>query len=241
MLGQSADEQLLALTVEADAVVVSAALPTGVEAADASIRIADVDGDGSVDITVFGVDPELAFLPSLQVLRGVGSEFMAGPLHPIPATLVAYGNAPSIFVEGTDLNGEAEVLIVTVDDGEVSVVHTERASDGDPKVWFESFGEPAKRDSWSSAFFDDVDGDGRRDLLLTAGSARQAWILCGDPGGFRAEQISEPMPTAIRAVQDVDGDGIAELLAVGRREAYRARRSPRSSWTRRSVVGPKST
>jgi len=166
---------------------------------------ADLDGDGDLDVlSASSVDDKVAWYENLD---GAGS---FGPQHVL--TLSAR-EASSVFAGDLDGDGDLDALAAARLDDAVLWFENEGAGIFGPKRVI-----AATVDGASSVFTGDVDGDGDLDVLATANVDDEiVWFDNLDGAGdFAAKRkVTDLLDgTPIAVVEDLDRDGILDLVAV---------------------------
>jgi Tfp pilus assembly protein PilF len=162
---------------------------------------ADLDGEGV---------PDAALLDDRGVLRVFvnlrGSQFRE---RPVPTSF------PRVAaIAATDVSGDGIVdLLGIASDG---TLH--RLSQPAGSAQFET-ARVARADPPSGLtvgngrlFFADLDNNGAADAVISTSAASRV-LLAGSGGSFQA--VGGPLPGAISAAADLDGDGVLELIAGG--------------------------
>ena len=204
-----------------------------------SIRAADVDGDGDVDLVAtwarkgWVVWYENPGKPRSRPWKRHLIDAAARPIHGQPV----------------DLDGDGDIdVVMSLGMGAGKV-----PSDIEPVpqqiVWYENVGRPGRGVSWKkhvlASPFDqafeavaaDLDGDGLLDVIATGwGSAGQlAWLRNpGKAGGAWAlHRLKSEWPNAVQVIAaDLDGDGRKDVVAVAEDGVHELR------WWRNQGVGP---
>jgi hypothetical protein len=182
------------------------ALPTYYD----NVFLGDVAGDSRPDLLIPTYDnASRLYVLALFVNQGDGS--FANP------TMVnlGYGDV-RYFVGIADLDGDGDndlVVLQTLVQGHRAVVYRNLGS-ATFAVW-DTYDDPDPSHSWYSAVSLDVDGDGRRDVVL-AGPAEATVLRQKANGTFTA--VSSALPTEATEVRvgDLDGDGTTELVVHAR-------------------------
>jgi LPXTG-motif cell wall-anchored protein len=185
--------------------------PFAVSGQPYALVVADLNGDGNVDIATVDFGP-----PGVSVLLGNGA-----------GAFSAAGNSP--FAAGTDLeglaaadvngDGKADLVATSPYADEVSVF----LNDGDPDPSFTASGPPFPAGSGarsSDVTIGDVNGDGNPDLVTANDYTGDISVLLGDGAAQPTFTASAaPIPTggdSPRAVAlgDVDADGHLDAVTV---------------------------
>jgi len=176
--------------------------PRAVEERVSSVVLADLDGVGRLDLAFVGDSDKLTL-----VRRGEGEEERT-----VRVAVDERSPAPDALQAG-DLDGDGrdELLLATKTDVVVLSWREDRLEERArvPHVSPDPDG------------FDlvDVDGDGRLDLLFVERDSEEPLRLRRGRGGldFGPEQRTTLAPVRAGATADLDGDGAAEVVVIGRR------------------------
>ena len=152
----------------------------------------DIDGDGDIDIAVFG-------LGSLDIALNDGDGTFS--------TIINSASTGYISGELADFNGDGQLDIIGT--STVSVVY--RVGNGDG-----TFGAVASVGVERAVEVGDVNGDGALDFTSTDPSAGEVKVYLNDGSGNFTEHstytgLSDPRSTQIF---DANGDGVADLLVT---------------------------
>lgn len=171
-----------------------------------SAVVADLDGDGQLDLAVANRDSN-----DVSVLIGRGDGRFAAPVS------YATGLAPRSIV-AADLNGDGKLDLVTANaaSGDLSVFVGQGAG---------QFGTPTSYETPPGALsvaVGDLNGDGKPDLAiatLDAGNSRVSTLINrGDGSFFKATRYLVTGTLSSLAMADLDGDGKMDL-AVSRSDS----------------------
>jgi hypothetical protein len=181
-----------------------ATLPSGPSPAE--IAAADFDRDGRIDLAIANHS-----VPLVTVLLGDGK----GGFRPAPGSPLTVRSKPHPHtIAASDVNGDGLLDLVIDSWGENRLTWLA----GDGKGGFAAPGVPieAGRKSYRNLRVADLDGDGRKDIVVPNLAERGVTILTGDGrGGFRGAERppipAGPAPFSV-AVADVDGDGKPDIL-----------------------------
>ena|SRR5271157_189108 len=190
-----------------------------------SVAVADVNGDGKLDLVVGNFFGRVGNRSTVGVLLGNGD----GTFQ--TATIYDSGGNQLNSIAVADLNGDGKLDVVTgncVRAGSLACGYRGAAAEGvvgvllgngdgtfQPVVTYDSRGQSA-----SSVAIADVDGDGKRDLVVTnlncKGCDGSIGVLLGNGDGTFQQAISYATghwPTFV-AVGDVNADGRPDLLVA---------------------------
>ncbi|MFB6273688.1 MAG: FG-GAP-like repeat-containing protein [Salinibacter sp.] len=193
---------------ESNLVMRAAAGLTGVS--NSSTSIADVDGDGNLDLLITGFGANFNPTATLYLGDGQGGFTEAG------AGLTGVSNSSTSIA---DVDGDQNKdLLITGEDANGNETSTLYLGDG--QGGFTEAGAGLTGVSEGSTSIVDVDGDGNKDLLITgfdANGNRTATLYLGDgQGGFtEAGAGLTGVSSSSTSIADVDGDGNQDLLITG--------------------------
>jgi len=157
----------------------------------------DFNGDGRLDLGAV-VDNSG---PLLLVFLGSESGLSTTSLSPaVPAGTGRLATG--------DVNGDGLAELVVANGNSQAFVVLEGTEAGTIVTPLVSFGISA-----SDAAIDDLNGDGRDDVVL-AGGAQISVLLQGSDGVFRRSDITPGASISLVEIGDVNGDGRADLVAV---------------------------
>lgn len=169
-------------------------------------RVADIDGDGIVDIAA-------AFASSVEYFR---SSPAIGLMH----STVAMASAPIVDIELGDFNGDSLVdLAVLTTAGLEMRFH---GGGVDPYPSGPSLTLPAPGSPGDRLLKLDVNRDGRDDILVVSGSA-VGWA-CFEQSGITTGLIPHDVNPVMPATGDIDLDGQIDIVLFGMTE-YRILRN----------------
>lgn len=177
------------------------ASPFAVGAAPYPLALADIDGDGHVDIAAPNV-----LAGTVTVLLGDGK----GRFGPAPRSPFAVAARP-YYVSLGDLNEDKRLdLVATHDDISLTTVMLNEGNGGFRPVPGSPFNLGRRA---FAAFFSDMDGDHKMDLVAATNDS--VTVLLGDGRGRLTPAPGSPFPTGRGtwrlAVGDVNGDGRADI------------------------------
>lgn len=180
-----------------------------------SLVVADLDGDGRVDVVV---NPAAA--GEVWVFRNVsgpGDLRFEAPLGLPNGAVGTAGLSTDVAVGDFDRDGRVDLAVVNASDGRVAVYRntsTSGAVSFAGKVEFEVAQDPRR------VAVGDLDGDGRPDLVVGHGAPAGLSLLrnTGAPGtvAFEAGGVHLPLTAALAelAVADLDRDGKPDVVAA---------------------------
>jgi hypothetical protein len=172
------------------------------------VAIADLDGDGHLDLAIANFFDNLANPPggAVTVLRADGKGGFAPPVR------YPFGDGLS-SIAALDIDGDGKVDLVGVSSNQGTV--STAVNDGSGGF----VAGPSYMMGWSAAYVltTDLNGDGHADLAVeTGGAGYVAVALASASGPWRtALTISESSYGAAVGVGDIDGDGIADVVTTG--------------------------
>jgi len=183
-------------------------LPTGICASlRCAITVADVTGDGNVDIILGG---SVQTTPEIAVLIGNGDGTFQPP---ILTTFSQSNNLYALLRDGIgvgDLNGDGAADLV-VPDSANDLIYV-LLGDNTGKFTLSSTITNGTRDS---LYLEDINGDGKLDIVATDLLGAGAEVLLGNGDGtFQPPVRYTTAPgTGAMLLTDVDGDGHPDLVA----------------------------
>jgi serine/threonine protein kinase len=163
-----------------------------------SIAVADMDGDGDLDVLLGNSGS-----PSLVLLNAGDGTF------PISVELSG-SSAPTSSIVAADVDGDGDLDVLLGNSGSPSLVLL-NAGDSTFPISVELPGGSAPTSSIAAA---DVDGDGDLDVLLGNHNTPSRVLLNAGDGSFPTsiELPGGSAPTSSIAAADVDGDGVLDVL-----------------------------
>jgi hypothetical protein len=178
-------------------------VPVEVPFTPLSVALAKVDEDDFVDLVVLGL-PQGSSNSVVAILLGSGDGFFADPQ---PVDTGAASNSMAVV----DLDGDADVDVVTGNEGSVSVL----LGTGDGA--FAAPVRPAVNGGAAAVTAADIDADGAVDVAYADPSGNAASILWGlGDGRLAAEEVEAVdgmVPLQILTAR-LDGDAAPDLLTV---------------------------
>ncbi|MGE7417525.1 FG-GAP-like repeat-containing protein [Methylobacterium tarhaniae] len=171
----------------------------GTSSGSQSVSLADVNGDGKLDLVTANSDPSTA-----SVLLGNGDGTFKAK------TDFGTGSSP-YSVALADLNGDGKLDLVTTnnDSGSASVLLGNGDGTFQAKADFGTGGSPI------AVTLADVDGDGKRDIV-TANYGNSVSVLLGNGDGTFKPKADATTGSGSRsaALADLDGDGKLDIVTA---------------------------
>ncbi len=178
----------------------SAGVAPSVGAGPVDLALADLDGDGALDVVTADRDDE-----TLTVLPGQGDG------HFGTAVTVDLGSAPgAVSVGDVDGDGVPDLAVSLPDEGAVVVLA------GDGSLGFTEAVRLDTDDAAGRVQLVDLDGDGALDLLASIRDAGEVQVWLGDgEGGFDAtDAVGTSVYPGGFSLGDLDGDGVLDLAVA---------------------------
>ncbi len=190
------------------------------------LKLTDMDGDGRADLVRIGIN-------------GVGVSFLADDdtYATEPDWSISWPSTKSAW-DIADIDGDGADDVVVLDSGARVLVFRPVSGSDEAEVWLADAGGFLPRGIRRMRFVRDVDGDGRRDVIIP-GSGRFL-IHRGTEGGLDPQPLSVVYEAEIElkvgdpesldgrfgqeigiplfSIEDVDGDGRTDLLAESKQE-----------------------
>jgi hypothetical protein len=179
-----------------------------VSAAPVGLALADIDGDGDLDLLTssIGAAP-LGSYVSVRLNDGTG---LFTP--PAGGGLVLVGDyAASIALGDVDGDGDLDLLTTSGGRSQVSVRFNDGAGTFTPGAF-----DPAVGGTVFNLALGDIDGDGDLDFVTTAGSSNSVFLSINDGAGTFSGRSGPAVGTnpADVALADVDGDGDLDIVTT---------------------------
>ena len=199
-----------------------------------SVFVADVDGDGDLDVLSASAYVFDTLVSWYENEAGDGTSWT-------PRTIATDANtAVSVFAADVDGDGDLDAVSTALQFDEV-VWHENELGDG---TSWTSHTITTASDSPRSVFAADVDGDGDLDLLVASGyDDKIAWYenLGGDGASWIPSTISTAADGAVSVfAADVDGDGDLDALSASSSDNaiawYENESGNGTSWTARTIA-----
>ena len=176
-----------------------------------SISFADVDGDGDQDLVITG-------LGSTSPIAVLYTNDGAGNFTDAAAGLTGVRGSSSSFAD-IDRDGDQD-LVITGEDSGTNKIATLYINDGDGNFTEDAAAGLTGVDG-SSSCFDDVDGDGDQDLLITGSDSTNRPTIAlysndGEGNYFKWFVDMEGTSSGSSSFADVDGDGDQDIVVTGR-------------------------
>ena len=182
-----------------------------------AIAFSDVNGDGTNDVIITGLNDDLEIITKLYVNNGTGNftQWMITPFIGVWSSSVAF----------SDVNGDGaeDVLIAGLADFEG--VNTKLYINNGFGNFTEMEDTPFDNVIDGSIDFADVDGDGSQDVLITGWNDNGdniSKLYTNDGAGNFTELADTPfdgVADSSAAFSDVDGDGKMDVLITGENES----------------------
>jgi hypothetical protein len=175
--------------------------PSNVYVNATSIKVADLNGDGRLDVVV-----------TLVAEIGVLLQNAAGGLDPIQTYAAVSPGTEEMLAVG-DLNGDGLADVAAVQ------WHTT-----DVNVWYQTaqgtlssaLSLPCPHDGWDHVAIGDLNSDGRADILVTSEQTSNASVLLQQPGGFAPFELVQLGRTGNGiAIGDLNDDCRSDIAFAG--------------------------
>jgi hypothetical protein len=189
----------------------------------ASVATGDLDGDGRPDLAI--AEPPCPWQPAVPgrvaIHRGLASGYFAA--EPVWTTLdwqnpPRGGHAMVVSTGDVDADGHADLMVGSRAGVQVFAGIADAGAPLPPPV----FRAPGTG-TFGPALLDDVDGDGRADLVNVKGGTATVWLSAPGPQPFTAARTNAGAIGLVRT-RDGDGDGRADLVVTtgaGESQLYR--------------------
>lgn len=190
-----------------------------------SIAVADIDGDGNVDIITGGtITPAGTFIPTEGGISTIlGSRTTPGSFDAPITSSGQFGSANDIAL--ADFNNDGKLDVITV--GSLSGVTSNDVfvALGDGKGKFTPSTSQILGSSPQAVAVGDLNKDGRVDAVTANGGGNTVSVLLGDGSGKFSSTTSVTVdgnPGAV-ALRDFNGDGVLDLATVTTSGSYSSR------------------
>jgi hypothetical protein len=175
---------------------------------DASMVLADIDGDKDDDLFITGTDSQYVATARLYSnSNGLFSEVNEQPFK-------AIYNGGAAF-EDIDNDGDLDLLAIGNAETEDNSAILYRNENG---AFIEVANTPFKQGISGTVIFEDIDNDGDKDLFIIGKLSKLATMYNNDGQGNFTEVLETPFPGIYQssvAFSDIDNDGDRDLLISG--------------------------
>jgi hypothetical protein len=193
--------------------------------------VADLDGDGDLDVLLHNLRQEREFTPwtVLTVWTNLGDGIFT------PRRLGnEHGQQPGLAATAGDLNGDASVDLVTYSGHQLHVVRNRSGGTTAGEVFrdFMAVSPQASLSQYAALAVGDVNQDGALDVVIAGCCGRMftldetfwqpnrtaVWTNAGEAGQVAGDMVPLPaldgVPVRAAALGDLDGDGWPDLFAA---------------------------
>lgn len=182
----------------------------GTNGSPKSISVADIDGDGDIDVASaahsFGVG-------GVQWFENTAGDGSTWTVHTVYTALANWDSARSVFATDLDADGDIDLLGALGEDS--SDIKWWENTAGDASVWAEHVVDTAF-DSASAVYSADVDGDGDKDIVGGAYGGGVAWWenTAGNATAWARHDMTAGTYTTSVFVADGDNDGDMDVIGA---------------------------
>jgi uncharacterized repeat protein (TIGR01451 family) len=178
--------------------------------------IADVDGDGTLEVVLFGYTKGLVTVLNADTLT---AQWKSAPLKTLTGDS-AYGSGPAIG--DLDGDGRAEIVVATYGtSSDVYAFDVTMPTGSSCKYRFDTGG----RHTYVSPVIGDVDGTGRRSVVVMSANDSTVSVMKANGAGCNAAASTMVWQYVVKAgessvftpiLYDVNGDGTLDVIAASR-------------------------